>query len=133
MKNLPRKLLITTALLLAAASARAEQPRDDLNLTLTDRHIALNLAACHEMYRIGFAPLLIHAPQLDGKIETAFAHAIELAHGSEHTLYDSVGDPERRAALDRLLGQADELRRLVGGELPRAIDLPIGFNSLDGD
>ncbi len=115
-----------------AASAkprRAESWRSRRSL----RNIALNLEATREMYRVGFAPLLRDEPELAKRIDTAFGASIRLARESKHALYDSAAELQRRVALERLLEQTRELKRLVGNELPQALDLPLGFNSLDGD
>jgi predicted lipoprotein len=85
------------------------------------------------MYRVGFAPLLRGEPELAQRIDTAFDASIRLTRESKHSLYDSAAETQRRVALERLLEQSRELKRLVGTELPQALDLPLGFNSLDGD
>jgi hypothetical protein len=85
------------------------------------------------MYEVGFAPLLVDTPALAKKIDTAFDTSITLAKENQYSLYDSAADPKRRVALEQLLEEIRELKRLVGTELPQALDLPLGFNSLDGD
>lgn len=99
------------------------------------RNIALNLAALRELYLTGFAPLLADDPakkSLDRRVRAAFA-AAETAAAIERPLAELAGDPAGRAALDGLQSRMRVLKGLVGGELPQALDIPLGFNSLDGD
>lgn len=112
-----------------AKPRRAESWRSRRSL----RNIALNLEAAREMYQVGFAPLLANNPALAKQIDAAFATSITHAKESKFSLYDSAADPNRREALERLLEETRELKRLVGTELPQALNLPLGFNSLDGD
>lgn len=112
-----------------ARPRRAESWRSRRSL----QNIEANLTAAEEMYRIGFAPLLADNSELAGRIDSTFARAVALCRKNEESLYDSAADPELRPALQRLLSAVSELKRLIGGELPSAIDLPLGFNALDGD
>ena len=48
-------------------------------------------------------------------------------------LSKAVSDPDARAMVVTLHGEARKLKALFRGPLPQSLYLPLGFNSLDGD
>jgi len=115
-----------------ARPRRAESWRSQRSL----RNIALNLAALQELYLTGFSPLLLERPAgvaLDARLRSAFTEALAAARAIDRPLLEIGRDPAQRPALDRLLAKCRDLKALTGGALPQALDIPLGFNSLDGD
>jgi predicted lipoprotein len=98
------------------------------------RNIILNLQAAESLYLTGFAPQLTgDKAALDKEIRHDFELAEAAAQGVSQSFYDALQSPAQRPALDRLLAAASDLKRQLGGPLPLALNLPLGFNSLDGD
>ncbi len=115
-----------------ARGRRAESWRTHRSL----RNVALDLAALEELYRVGVVPLLQENPAqqaLAQRINTAFATTRASAEAVPQPLATAVSDPTARRAVEQLKNATAELKRLVGSELPPALGLPLGFNSLDGD
>ena len=112
-----------------AKPRRAESWRSRRSL----RNIARNLEAAEALYRTAFAPRLTTEDEANRLISAAFAEAHSVLAAIDRPLYETARDPDYRAALERLRGAAATLRRTVAERLPPAIDIPLGFNSLDGD
>jgi predicted lipoprotein len=114
---------------------RAESWRSRRSL----RNIALNLEAAEALYLAAYAvPLKTDARSapLDQDIRRAFAQALQEARAIEPppgSADEGWQSPEQRPELERLLVATSELKRLLGGPLPSALGLSLGFNSLDGD
>jgi predicted lipoprotein len=70
---------------------------------------------------------------LDKEIRHDFALAKAAALDVGQSFDAALQSPAQRPALDRLLAASSELKRQLGGPLPPALNLPLGFNSLDGD
>lgn len=99
-------------------------------------NVAVNLQALQQLYRTGYAPLLrasADGVRLDRQLRDAFATALVAAKGVDAPLVEIAKDPTRRPALQGLLTRCRQLKQLVSGPLPQALDVPLGFNSLDGD
>lgn len=111
---------------------RAESWRSRRSL----RNILLNLESAEALYLTAYSSPL-KADQrnaaLDRDIRKAFTRALEAARAVEPPLYDALQSEARRRPVEGLLTAASELKRLLGGPLPTALGLPLGFNSLDGD
>jgi hypothetical protein len=114
-----------------AAPQRAESWRSRRSL----RNIEINLEALQDMYLSGFQPMLAdkQAAGLDRRIVAAFEAARAAARAIDRPLYEIAADETQRPALDRLLARCSDLKRLIGDPLPKALGIPLGFNSLDGD
>ena len=115
-----------------AMPKRAEAWRSGLSLAAVER----NLAALDALYRTGFAPrrddqALLAAIGAD--LAAARQLAGSLAASTAGPLSQQVGDPDARADLERLRDHLASLRARIAGELATALDLPLAFNSLDGD
>lgn len=111
---------------------RAESWRSRRSL----RNITLNLEAAESLYLIAYsAPLKadVRNAGLDREIREAFGRALNAALDIRQPLYDALQSESGRQSVERLLTAASELKRLLGGPLPAALDLSLGFNSLDGD
>ncbi|AKH20168.1 imelysin family protein [Sedimenticola thiotaurini] len=107
---------------------RAESWRSRRSL----RNILLNLKATHELYVVGFAPLLADR-ELDRKIRDGFKTAIHTTEAITPALYEIAQESEEHGQVKALLEETRRLKRLVASELPPAVGLSLGFNSLDGD
>ncbi len=107
---------------------RAESWRSQRSL----RNILLNLKATHELYRVGFAPVLTDQ-NLDREIRAAFKTAIQSAEAIELPLIKIDQESKDHEKVRLLLEHTSRLKRLVAARLPAALGLSLGFNSLDGD
>lgn len=111
---------------------RAESWRSGRSL----RNIILNLEAAESLYMTGYSALLAadkEKSELDRDIRRSFAQALQAARAIPVSLDQALQTPARRPSLERLLAATSELKRLLGGSLPTALGLSLGFNSLDGD
>lgn len=114
----------------AAAPSRAEAWRSGQSLALAQA----GLAALAELWRIGFAPLPPPAKaSLAAEAEGAFAAAEAAAARIAPSLERAVTQPQGRAAIEALLREIGTTRRLLAEQAAPALELPIGFNSMDGD
>ena len=52
---------------------------------------------------------------------------------SDASLSEAVADPDRRKIVEGLAAQLSKIRDLLAGPLATKLNLPIGFNALDGD
>jgi len=115
-----------------AKPRRAESWRSQRSL----RNIGRNMAAVEALYSGdgGVAHLLTARDEtLHGEIQASFRHIQALLAVIPDPLADAVGDPDLRPLLDELVVALRELRRIMTHKLAPALDLSIGFNSLDGD
>lgn len=103
-------------------------------------NIRLNLEAAQAMYLgegggEGFSALVVASGdrKLDELLRRAFRQTIATAHAIDGPLAEAVRDPARRAAVEKLAREAKALRTLLAQRLTVAIDVPLGFNSMDGD
>ena len=48
-------------------------------------------------------------------------------------LHKAVTDPISRPRVEALVAALDRLKQLIVGDLATTLEIPIGFNSLDGD
>ena len=107
---------------------RAESWRSGRSLA----NIRRNLSALQALYEVAFAPAL------DGNyphaaLEAGFARALAALDAIPAPLDKAVGEPAGRAAVTQLQSAVNDLQTLVAGPLAEALDLTLGFNSLDGD
>jgi predicted lipoprotein len=111
-----------------ARPKRAESWRSRNSLA----NIRANLLGTRELYRVGFAPRLAD-PELRLEIEAGFNETLKAVDAIHEPLYRAVSSPDERSRVEALRLQASRLENLLGERLPEALDLPLGFNSLDGD
>ena len=105
---------------------RAESWRSQRSL----RNILFNLKAIQQLYQIGF---LAHIgdEKLQKKQQQLFEQAFSLGKGLELPLQQAYQNhPEK---LTQWMTAISALKTSINSELPIAIDIPLGFNSLDGD
>jgi uncharacterized protein len=96
------------------------------------RNIEVNLEGARQLYRTAFAPRLSGTP-LDADIESGFAEALAAARTTGVPLSEAVADPAVRPRVEALLARVAELEEVIASRAAEALDLPLGFNSLDGD
>jgi predicted lipoprotein len=96
------------------------------------RNIQRNLAAARDLYQTGFAPAVADKT-LDTAIVASFARALATAASMETPLETAVQDPATRPQAEKLAGEVLALKKLLAERLPAAMDIPVGFNALDGD
>lgn len=107
---------------------RAEAWRSGLSLAA----LGENLAACEALYRVAFAARLDDA-ELDARVTDAFSASTAALGSIDRPLAAAVTDPQARLVVERVRDELATLRALIGEDLSRALELPLGFNSLDGD
>ncbi|MCK5813661.1 MAG: imelysin family protein [Cocleimonas sp.] len=105
---------------------RAESWRSQRSL----RNIALNISASKQLYDIGFASQISDKKMLK-KQQSLFDQAIEQAKLLEMPM--KIAHAEHLEKLQQWIKAISALKSSINSELPVAIDIPLGFNSLDGD
>ncbi len=101
------------------------------------RNLRLDLDAAEQLYRISFRPLL--DDNAEGQAaDAALLAAIDtlrtaLAALHERPLETLLNDAAAKPQLDQLQAAATALHHTFATTIPAAIEMPLGFNSLDGD
>jgi hypothetical protein len=111
-----------------ARGKRAESWRSAQSL----RHIQLNLEASRALYEMAFAPV-VEDEALRQAINAAYANAYKKSQLLSLPLHTAVKNKEERKKVEVLRQAISELKALIAQKLSPAIDVPLGFNSLDGD
>lgn len=96
------------------------------------RNIQHNLAAADDLYATAFAPQVADK-SLDAAIRTAFTQARASVAALPMPLERAVQDAGARKAAEKLAADTQALKGLVMQRLPEALQIPVGFNALDGD
>jgi predicted lipoprotein len=96
------------------------------------RNIRQNLHAARALYRVAFAPRLVDN-DLDRRAEAAFDRALLALDAIPIPLAQAVEEPTGRGRVEAARTEITALAALFSGPLPQALNLPLGFNSLDGD
>lgn len=115
----------------SAAQARprsSESWRSETSLV----NIRRNLAAALDLYRVAFSPVVADR-NLDAAILRGFERSLAAATKIRPSLETAVQKPDLRPAVETLAAEALALKALLVQQLPQALDLPLGFNALDGD
>jgi predicted lipoprotein len=94
------------------------------------RNITLNLSTSKRLYEIGFSSRVTDKELLE-KQRDLFANAIDLGKDLELPL--QVAYDKHNKKLQQWISVIGLLKSSINSELPKAIDIPLGFNSLDGD
>ncbi|MCK5902595.1 MAG: imelysin family protein [Cocleimonas sp.] len=105
---------------------RAESWRSQRSL----RNILLNVEALHTLYQAGFASHIKDKTLLT-KQQALFEQSLSLGQSLQHPL--QVAHDKHQPALQAWMKVIGALQASINSELPTAIDIPLGFNSLDGD
>lgn len=120
----------------AARATRAESHRSARSL----RNVAINLRAAQALYEVGgdasFSVLARARPkgaELDAVIRAAFGRLITAVEAQPDSLVAALAAPDGWAQLDAIRTETKQLLELLGGPLSEVLDLPMGFNSYDGD
>ncbi len=115
---------------------RAESWRSARSL----RNVLGNLRAAQALYRetagVSFSSLLRGQPkgaELDRVIGAALDRLVAAAEAQPDSLAAALEQPDGWRKLDGVRVETGQLMRLLSGPLSEVLDLPIGFNSYDGD
>lgn len=98
--------------------------------------IRANLEATQALYQTAFGPALQDNEQhrtLDGRIEAAFATALTTVAKSDDPLAQTIETADGYAWATQLKREVSSIKQLITRDLAQTLDLPLGFNSLDGD
>jgi predicted lipoprotein len=96
------------------------------------RNIQRNIAAAQQLYEAGFSPALPDKT-LDTAIRDGFARTLAAAAAVKVPLETAVQDRASRPQAEKLAAETLALKKLLMDKLPSALDIPVGFNALDGD
>lgn len=99
-------------------------------------NVCTNLRALEHLYATGFSPRLGTNPetvQIDHGLALTSATAVGACLSQPGTILDEAQTPDQRKALEDLRDLAFALQTRTGRGLADALDLMLGFNSLDGD
>lgn len=120
----------------SARDTRAESWRSGRSL----RNVLLNLKAAQALYEAGeessLSALARAHPQgaeLDSAIRAALARLIAAVEAEPASLVAALEAPGGWQRLDAIRVEARQLLELMGGPLSEVLELPMGFNSYDGD
>lgn len=122
-----------------ARPKRAESWRSGRSLD----NIRRNLEAAQAMYlgengsgTRGFSRMVRDVAkdkELDDLLRRAFAQTLATANSIEMPLSQAVKEPAERAKLVKLKTEASALKTILAQRLTAALQIPLGFNALDGD
>lgn len=120
----------------AAKLKRAESWRSGRSL----RNLRINLAAARALYQDsgqqGFAALLLRQPEgptLHVEIAAAFRRAEKRLSVLPAAIAPVLAEPDGWRRLAVIRQDLRDLLALISGPFSQALDLPMGFNSFDGD
>ena len=100
------------------------------------RNLRLSLQASRDLFATGYQPMLEASEagrSLAESVQQAFHKSFVRLDAIPGSLPEAVTSETGREAVQQLIQALDELRQLVSAEVARTLDLPVGFNSLDGD
>jgi predicted lipoprotein len=96
------------------------------------RNIQRNLAAAQDLYLESFSAA-VPDKAVDTAIRDSFAKAATTASALKTPLETAVQDAKARPQAEALAAELLVLKKMLGDRLPPALDIPVGFNALDGD
>lgn len=99
-------------------------------------NVCTNLRALDHLYATGFALLLRESQdsaQVDRELTQDLTEAVSTCLQISPTTLDDPPKPEQRGTLEGLRTLAASIRTRTGAPLADALQLNLGFNSLDGD
>jgi len=94
------------------------------------RNIIINIESAQQVYQLGFKAHVADEGLLK-KLQQQFKQAIDAGKALEMPLEQAYN--EKADALEKWNQQVAALKNSVSIELPKAVDIVLGFNSLDGD
>lgn len=98
------------------------------------RNVVLNLEAGQALYLDGFsAAVAASDKKLDDLFRRAFTQTIATANSVSLPLEQAVEDKAARATLQQLVKEASAMKQLFTQRLTAVLDIPVGFNAMDGD
>ncbi len=98
------------------------------------RNITLNIQALESLYNIGFSSHLnLQGQALNNDIHQAFKEIHQAVAMIDQPLNLAIDDAQQYLKVTALQQSVRRLQSLLTGPLPKALDIPLGFNSLDGD
>lgn len=106
----------------------AESSRSERSL----RNIQRNLLAAQQLYQIAFSTA-VPDRAVDSAIRDAFAKSLAAAAALKVPLETAVQDKAARPQAEKLAAETLALKKILLDRLPSALDIPVGFNALDGD
>lgn len=122
------------------ASPQAARPRlaESWRSGRSLENIRIDLAAGEAMYGVagGFSAVVretVGDRALDDLLRRAFAQTLASARAARAPVEQGVADAKARPGLERLQREATALKTLIAERLTAALDIPLGFNALDGD
>lgn len=95
-------------------------------------NIQRNLAAAQDLYLNGFSAA-VSDKAVDAAVRDGFARSVAAADAIRISLETAVQDAKMRPQVEALVAELLALKKLLGDRLPPALDIPVGFNALDGD
>lgn len=96
------------------------------------RNIQRNLAAAHDLYLSSFAAAVADKA-VDAAIRDGFTRSVAAANAIRLPFETAVQDAKARPQAEALAVELLALKKQLGERLPSALDIPAGFNALDGD
>lgn len=101
-------------------------------------NIRVNLEGAMTMYELpgGIGDTLAatgNDPELDPLLRRAFPQTVATLTSIGMPLQDAVVDPEERTKVEKLALETRALKSLFEQRLAPALDIPVGFNAMDGD
>jgi predicted lipoprotein len=94
--------------------------------------IEANLNACYQLYQFSFAPELKDT-KLSQQISASFENTLSIVQSIDTPLSEAVSQSEQREKIKSLKAELSRLKQLLVRDMAKALNLSIGFNSLDGD
>lgn len=105
---------------------------------LTKTNMMANIASIYDAYKI-FSPMILAAEQgaeTDVAIQQQFADTMQLLNGLPDDFYAALSGDEQPAMWQQareLISQLAMLKNTLAIKGTEALDIPLGFNALDGD
>ena len=97
-------------------------------------NIRTNLSAGQALYLDGFSATVRAVDhRLDTLLTQAFTQTVATAQGIAVPLERGVTDPRARPQFEKLAREIKALKTLLAQRLAAVLDVPVGFNSMDGD
>jgi len=96
------------------------------------RNIYRNLSAAQDLYLNSFSAAVADKAA-DAAIRDSFAKSVTATNAIKLPLETAVQDAKVRPQAEVLAAELLALKKLLGDRLPPALDIPVGFNALDGD